>query len=212
MSVKIRNEVEKDYLNVEEITRKAFWNIHTPGCNEHLLVHKMRNHPDFIKELALVIEDNNVVIGNIMYTKASLTDKDGNIKEILTFGPVSILPKYQRKGYGRKLIEYSMNKAKLLKYDVIVIFGNPSNYVSLGFKSCRKYNISIEGSFPTAMLVYELNENSLDGRAWYYNESEVYNLDERDLETFDSKFEHMEKKVTPSQEEFYILSNSRLFN
>lgn len=47
----IRNETEKDYKTVEEITRKAFYNIYVPGCMEHYLVHIMRDHEDFIKEL-----------------------------------------------------------------------------------------------------------------------------------------------------------------
>ena len=88
----IRNETEKDYKTVEEITRKAFYNIYVPGCMEHYLVHIMRDHEDFIKELDFVIELDGKVIGNIMYTKAKLVDEAGEEKEILTFGPVSILP------------------------------------------------------------------------------------------------------------------------
>ena len=92
----IRNEKESDYKIVEEITRKAFYNMYIPGCYEHYLVHIMRGHEDFIPELDLVIELDGRVIGNIMYTKAKLTDENGTEKEILTFGPVSILPEYQR--------------------------------------------------------------------------------------------------------------------
>ena len=92
----IRNETEKDYKTVEEITRKAFYNIYVPGCMEHYLVHIMRDHEDFIKELDFVVELDGKVIGNIMYTKATLVDEAGEEKEILTFGPISILPEYQR--------------------------------------------------------------------------------------------------------------------
>jgi len=129
----------------------------------------MRTHKDFIPELDFVIEVDGQVIGNIMYTKAKLIDESGVEKEILSFGPVSILPEYQRRGYGKKLIEYSFEKAAALGYDVIVIFGNPGNYVSLGFKSCKKYNVCLEnGIYPTAMLVKELKPGTLDGRKWVY--------------------------------------------
>ena len=102
----IRNEQLKDYREVEELTKKAFWNVHAPGCDEHYLVHVMRTHEDFIPELDFVIEKDGVIIGNIMYTKAWLTDRDGEEKEILTFGPISILPEYQRKGYGNDNMIY----------------------------------------------------------------------------------------------------------
>lgn len=101
----IRNEQTKDFREVEELTRKAFWNVNVPGCSEHYLAHVMRNHPDFIPELDFVIEKGNRIIGNIMYTKAKLTDEKNREKEILTFGPLSILPGFQRKGYGKALLE-----------------------------------------------------------------------------------------------------------
>ena len=91
----IRNENEADYALVEEITRKSFYNLYVPGCIEHYLVHIMRSHEDFIPELDFVIEVDNKVIGNIMYTKAKMVDESGKEKSILTFGPVCIMPEYQ---------------------------------------------------------------------------------------------------------------------
>ena len=143
-NVIIRKEEQKDWEIVENITREAFYNLYVPGCVEHYLVHIMRKHEDFIPELDFVLERNGQVIGNIMYTKARLIDENGIEKEILTFGPVSILPAYQRMGYGKMLMEHSFQVAMQLGYDVIVIFGSPSNYVSRGFKSCKKYNVSME--------------------------------------------------------------------
>lgn len=207
--IKIRNEEESDYQRVEEITRKCFWNLYIPGCNEHYLVHVMRSHEDFLPELALVIEVDNQIIGNIMYTKAKLIDESGAEKEILTFGPVCILPEYQRKGYGKKLIEYSFELAVALGYDVIVIFGNPNNYVSRGFKSCKRYNICLENDiYPSAMMVKELKPEVLDGRKWVYHQSPVFEIDEQEAERFDAGLESLEKKYQPSQEEFFIHSHS----
>lgn len=207
--VKIRNEKETDYKIVEEITRKSFWNLYVPGCNEHYLVHVMRSHKDFLPKLDLVIEVDNQIIGNIMYTKAKLVDESGKEKEILTFGPVCIIPEYQRMGYGKMLIEHSFDQAIALGYDIIVIFGNPGNYVSSGFKSCKKYNICIEnGTFPAAMMVKELKPEALDGRKWVYYDSPVMKIDEQEAERFDESLEKMEKKTQPSQEEFYIHSHS----
>jgi predicted N-acetyltransferase YhbS len=205
----IRREEEKDYERVEEITRKAFWNLYVPGCDEHYLVHIMRSHEEFIPELDLVIEVEGQIIGNIMYTKAKLIDEKREEKNILTFGPVCILPEYQRKGYGKKLLKYSFEKAIELGYDVIVIFGNPGNYVSSGFKSCKQFNVCLEnGTYPSAMLVKELKPHTLDGRRWVYYQSPVYEIDKEEALLFDQGLEPMEKKSLPCQEEFYIMSNS----
>lgn len=207
--IKIRNEEKTDYEKVEEITRKAFWNLYVPGCGEHYLVHVMRSHKDFIPELDFVIEVDNEIIGNVMYTKTRLVDESGKEKDILTFGPVCIVPEYQRKGYGKKLLEYSFEKAIELGYDVIVIFGNPGNYVSRGFKSCKKHNVCLEnGTYPSPMMVKELKPGALDGRKYVYYESPVFEIDEKDVVSFDEGLEKWEKKYHPSQEEFYIHSHS----
>ena len=215
----IRNENESEFRLVDEITRKAFWNQYIPGCDEHYLVHIMRAHPDFIPELDFVMEMNEVIIGNIMYTKAKLIEtnetsvkgkKDSvKTKDILTFGPLTIHPDYQRKGHGKKLMEHSFSKAKELGYDTVVIFGNPSNYVSSGFVSCKKHHVSLEGDvFPTAMMVKELIPGALDGRKWIYHQSPVLEIDPKEAEKFDAGFEKMEKKYQTSQEEFFINSHS----
>jgi putative acetyltransferase len=207
----IRNEKSEDYRIVEELTRKAFWNIYVPGCNEHYLVHVMRKHEDFIPELDYVIEKDKKIIGNIMYTKAKLVSENGREKPILTFGPVSILPEYQRKGFGKKIIEYSLIKAKELKYEAVVIFGNPCNYANLGFKSSSRFDIALEDEiYPSAMLANELIEESLKGEKWIYKDSDVYKIDEKKVAKFDLEFEKIKKKIQGSQEVFYILSNSRI--
>ncbi len=195
--VLIRNERPEDYQCVEALTRSAFYNLYIPGCVEHYLVHIMRQHRDFVPELDFVLERDGQVIGNIMYTKARLVDEAGTEKEILTFGPVCIHPEYQRLGYGKRLMEYSFQQAVALGYDVIVIFGNPGNYVSRGFKSCKKYNICLEGDmFPAAMMVKELKPGVLDGRKWFYHDSPVMQIEEQDAQRFDESLEPMEKKIS----------------
>ena len=208
-NVIIRKEEKKDWEVVERLTRQAFYNLYVPGCVEHYLVHIMREHEDFIPELDFVLELNGHVIGNIMYTKAKLVDENGIEKEILTFGPVSILPDYQRMSYGKMLMEHSFQAAMQLGYDVIVIFGSPSNYVSRGFKSCKKYGVCVEnGKYPAAMMVKELCPHVLDGHKWIYHDSPVMAISEEEAERYDATLEPMEKKYLPSQDEFYIMSHS----
>ena len=208
----IRLETKKDYRAVEELVREAFWNIYKPGADEHYYVHQMRNHPDFIPELAFVLEKEGKIIGNIMYTKAWLEDEKGNRKEILSFGPLCVAPAYQRQRLGKILIEHSFDVARKMGYDVNINFGNPGNYVSRGFVSCKKKNVSyiIDGNFPTALLVCELVPNALDGRKWMYIPSTAADCceDVAAVEAFDATFPPKEKAWMPSQEEFYIYSHS----
>ena len=208
----IRNENGDDYRAVEELTRKAFWNVNVPGCNEHYLVHVMRQHEDFIPELDLVaVTADGKIVGNVMYTKAKVRDEKGEERTVLTFGPISVLPGYQRQGIGKMLLEYSFRKAAEMGYSAIIIFGNPANYVARGFKSCKKHNVcAADGGYPSAMLVKELAEGLLDGRKWFYRESPVFEFSGSEAEKFDETFEPMEKGFRFSQEEFYIHSHSTI--
>lgn len=209
--LQIRNEEERDYKAVEDLTRRAFYNVHRPGCTEHYLVHIMRQHRDFLSELDFVMELDGRVMGNIMYTRAALVDESGGEKEILTFGPVSIAPEYQRQGFGKRLMEHSFARALELGYEAVVIFGSPANYVSRGFQSCRKLRVCVEGGkYPAAMLVKELRPGALEGKAWVYHESPVMEIQEEDALAFDDALEKLEKKHLPSQEEFYIMSHAFL--
>jgi len=170
-------------------------------------------HPDFLPELAFVLELDDKLIGNVMYTRSWLLDEQDRRKTILTFGPVSIHPDYQRKGYGKLLLEHSFAAAKELGYDAIVIFGDPDNYVSRGFRSCRSCSVSLEGDlFPTALLVKELTPGVLSGKHWRYVSSSAEECcsDTAAVEAFDAGFPPKEKGWQPSQEAFYIHSHSMI--
>lgn len=209
----IRQETKADYQAVEKLTREAFWNQHVPGCNEHYLVHVMRNHKDFVPELDYVVELGKEIVANVMYTRSKLIDEKGNEKVILSFGPLSVLPEYQRQGFGRALLEFTFDKAVDLGYDVVAIFGHPSNYVSRGLISCKKHNVCLEGDiYPTALLVKELKKGVLDGRKWYFHAGDVEEAleDEEAVNQFDALFPHKEKEWRLSQEEFYIYSHSTI--
>ncbi len=207
----IRLETEKDYYEVENLAREAFWNLSFPGCNEHYFIHVLRNHPAFIPELDYVIEADGKIIGSVMYSKAELADENGNIKPIVSMGPICIHPDYQRMGLSKALLEHTFDIVKAMGYDTVINFGNPDNYVARGYKSCKKYNVCFEGDvFPAALLVKVLSDYALDGRKWYYhpNDADAPCDDEEAVAEYDKLFPPKEKAWQPSQEEFYIHSHS----
>ncbi len=207
----IRSEMASDYRKVEEITREAFWNLYAPGCNEHYLVHVMRHHPDFIPNLDFVALVNEEIVGNIMYMKSSLVKENGDTLDTITFGPVSVLPVYQKRGIGAALIQCSLKKAIAENHNAVIIYGHPHNYCKHGFKSSRDFNVStIEGKYPSGLLVLELKKDVLKDHSWKFIESEAYSLKDEEVEAFDATFEPREKGYRYTQEEFSIACRSFL--
>lgn len=207
----IRNETPEDFRPVEEMIKRAFWNLSVPGCNEHYFAHQVRQSEDFIPELDFVLEEDGRIIGHILYVEAKLTATDGTEKKILSFGPFTIEPAYQRKGYGRKLLEHSFSAARAMGYTAVVIWGNPENYACYGFKNCKRYEVCLEeGVYPVSLMVKELEEGTLSGKDWQYVESPAHNLDESGFEEYDSTFEQMEKGYKYTQELFYVYSRSNV--
>ena len=211
MSILIRNEYPADYRRVEEITRKAFWNLHVPGCDEHFLVHKLRKHKDFVKELDFVVVKDGEVIANIMFLDSFLRNENGDTLGTLTFGPVSVLPEYQGQGVGSQLITHAIGRASEMGYAAIIIWGNPGRYCKFGFKASKSYNISIANNkYPCCLLVKELTTGILSNCHWQFYESDVFDINREELEEFDCTFEKTEKESRYTQEEFAILSNAYL--
>ena len=207
----IRNERKNDERIVEEITRKAFWNLYFPGCREHYLAHLLRKSEDFITELNFVILENDQIIGSIMYTQSCVIDENGERLDTITFGPVSIDPDYQRKGFGSRLIRHSITKAYEMGFSAIIIYGNPMNYCHLGFYGSKKFLIGdSEGKYPCGLLVMPLQENVFGSHKWRYHESKSYDIDLSGFEEFDTAFEKTEKGNRYTQEEFSIISNAYL--
>ncbi|MDR1232250.1 MAG: N-acetyltransferase [Spirochaetaceae bacterium] len=208
MDIKLRLEEEKDYSIVENITREAFWNVYRPGCDEHLVIHNMRNANEFIKELDYVAIYNNVIVGNIVYANAKII---GTVKEydVLTFGPISVFPKYQKRGIGKKLIEHTIKKAKEMNFGAIIIYGNPKYYEKFGFKNTKEYGITdMEGNYNDALLVLELFPNILENINGKFFEGEVYKINEEELETFEKGFPYKEKLILDTQILKETLGNS----
>ena len=137
----IRLEQPKDNREVENLTREAFWNVYRPGCTEHFVLNQYRTNPDFIPELDFVMTEDDQIIGHVMFSKAELVLENGSKKASWTFGPISIHPDYKRKGYGLKLLQYALEKAREMGVGFICMEGNIDFYKHAGFCLASKFNI-----------------------------------------------------------------------
>ena len=206
MEVVLRLEEEHDYAIVEELTREAFWNVYVPGCDEHLLIHNLRNKKEFIKNLDFVAiynnKDNNEIVGNIVYCEAKIIGLDKEYT-VLTFGPLSVLPKYQNYGIGSKLINHTLKLSKEMGYKAIIIYGDPEYYKRFGFKHSKEYGITNKDKkYPAPLLVLELYPTGLNGIKGVFEEGKIYEVDENELIEFEKGFSKKEKEITKTQERF----------
>ena len=210
MDIQIRSETESDYRAVEALTREAFWNVHVPGCNEHFLLHELRNSADFIPALDFVAEADGRLVGNIVYSRASVTDGAGGQCEVVSFGPVSVLPEYQKRGVGSALIRHTLNIAGDMGFPAVLIYGDLRYYSRFGFRCAERYDISsADGKFSVALLALPLRPGGLGGITGRFEESPAFNIDEAAAEVFDAAFPKKEKGFAESQLTFRILSSLR---
>ncbi len=210
MDVIIRKEEEKDYRAVEELTREAFWNLYVPGCHEHFVLHNLRQSADFIPELDLVAEKEGQIAGHIVYCRGVIKDNKSGEKEVIGFGPVSVLPRFQKQGIGSSLINHSIRASRDMGYPAICIYGAPRYYSRFGFRCGEKYDIkTADDKFAFALLVLELKKGALNNMAGRFVESAAYEVDENKFAAYDAAFPFKEKAETESQREFRILAGLR---
>lgn len=206
----LRLEQASDREQVEYLTREAFWNRNVPGCDEHYLAHTLRQAPAFVAELNFVAEIDGEIVGNIMYARACIhTGQDGD-REVLTFGPVSVLPSLQSKGIGGALITHTLALACDMDFQAVVIYGDPAYYCRFGFVAGEQYGIcSKDGWFSPALQVLELVPGSLQAVSGRFDEGDAYHVDPEAAAEYDKLFPPKVKEETPSQARFReLLSQS----
>ena len=199
----IRLEEKSDYSAVENLVREAFWNVYRPGCSEHYVIHVLRDDPAFVKELDFVMERDGRLIGQNMFMRTVIEADDGRVIPVLTMGPIGITPELKRKGYGKKLLDYSLEKAAALGFGAVLFEGNIGFYGKSGFDYARKFGIRYhdlpEGADDSFFLCRELIPGYLDGITGVYQTPKGYYVDDADVEAFDKAFPPKEKLKLPGQ-------------
>lgn len=199
----IRAERAEEYREVENLVRESFWNVYRPGCSEHFVIHVLRDDPAFVKELDFVMEQDGRLIGQNMFMKTVINSDDGKDVPVLTMGPICIMPDLKRKGYGKKLLDYSLEQAAKLGFGAVLFEGNIDFYGKSGFDFARKFGIRYhdlpEGADDSFFLCKELIPGYLDGVTGVYQTPQGYYVKDEDVDEFDKNFPPKEKLKLPGQ-------------
>ena len=199
----IRLEKQEDHRAVEHLVREAFWNVYRPGCSEHYVIHVLRDDPAFVKSLDFVMEQDGRLIGQNMFMETVIEADDGRTVDVLTMGPIGITPELKRQGYGKALLDYSLEQAAALGYGAVLFEGNIAFYGKSGFDYASRFGIryhDLPGDADASFfLCKELIPGYLDGITGVYQTPQGYYVDDADVAEFDKAFPYKEKRKLPGQ-------------
>ena len=199
----IRLEQPSDYRAVENLIRESFWNVYRPGCSEHYVMHVLRDDPAFLPALDLVMEKDGELIGQNMFMKTVIQADDGRTVPVLTMGPICIAPALKRQGWGKKLLDASLEKAAGMGFGAVLFEGNIGFYGHSGFDYARRFGIRYhdlpEGADDSFFLCRELIPGYLSGITGVYQTPQGYYVDDADVEAFDRAFPPKQKLKLPGQ-------------
>ena len=199
----IRLERKEEYREVENLVREAFWNVYRPGCLEHYMLNQLRDDDAFVPELDFVMEKDRQLIGQTMFMHTTIKADDGRNIPIMTMGPICITPELKRQGYGKALLDYSLEKAAEIGCGALCFEGNINFYGKSGFTFARDFGIRYhglpEGADSSFFLCKELIPGYLSGVTGEYAPPQGYFVDEEAAEEFDKGFPYKEKLKLPGQ-------------
>jgi predicted N-acetyltransferase YhbS len=199
----IRPEREEDFAEVENLVRESFWNVYRPGCSEHYVIHVLRGDPAFVPELDFVMEKDGEIIGQNMFMRTFIEADGGGTADVLTMGPICITPALKRRGYGKKLLDFSLERAAVLGFGAVLFEGNIGFYGKCGFDYASRFGIRYhdlpEDADSSFFLCKELKRGYLAGVTGVYQTPKGYYVSDSDVEEFDKRFPPKEKLKLPGQ-------------
>lgn len=171
------------------------------GCTEHYLVHVMRSSENFVRELAFVAVADSKIVSCVMFVKGTIAGDDGVVREVLTLGPIAVLPAYQKKGVGRRLIDHARKEAIRQGYAAIVLCGDPLYHSRVGFEPAENFGIrTSDNKYFVTLQICPLQEKRPESFAGRYSDDAVYNISQEAAFEFDQQFPPKDRlENTPSQ-------------
>ena len=199
----IRLERPEEYRTVENLVRESFWNVYRPGASEHYVLHVLRDDPAFVRELDFVMERGGAIIGQNMFMRTHIDADDGRKIDVLTMGPICVAPALKRRGFGKRLLDFSLERAAALGFGAVLFEGNIAFYGNSGFDYACSFGIRYhdlpEDADSSFFLCRELIPGHLDGITGVYQTPRGYFVDDADVDAFDRGFPPKQKLWLPGQ-------------
>lgn len=196
--MEIREVLKTEYRETENLIREAFWNVYCPGCSEHLVLHKLRNSSAFVPELDYVAVCDGKLVGSIVYTKMFQADTKERCEKILVFGPVGVLPEYQKRGIGEALIQETLKKAAAMGFQGVLITGDSKYYKRFGFEPASRYGVFLPGMSKAEehpfFMAKELETGAFKNCGGDYTFADSFEVSPQELETFEQGFPKKKKR------------------
>lgn len=159
MNIVIREEQKSDYQRVYEVNKLAFQQE-----DESRLVDKIRTGQNFIPELSLVSEVEGKIVGHILFSRLKIVGDD-SIYDSIALAPMAVIPEYQKKGIGSKLVKGGLKRSKELGFSSVIVLGHSEYYPKFGFFKASKWGIKCPFEVPEeAFMAIELIDGALDGK------------------------------------------------
>jgi len=156
MTITLRPETSKDYQDITRINDSAF-----EQKNEGIIIESLRKNKNFVPELSIVAEKDEMIIGHILFFPVQIKSKDNSYRTV-SLAPMAVLPEYQNQGVGGKLVKYGLEKCREKGYQSVIVLGHPEYYPRLGFEKASKWGIRPPFEAPDeAFMAIELVEGGL---------------------------------------------------
>jgi predicted N-acetyltransferase YhbS len=198
-NITIRLETPQDYRETENMVREAFWDVYKPGCDEHLVIHKLRESPAFVQELDFIACDGDRIVGIVLCPTARVVNEQNQEFTILSL-VLGVLPSYHHKGVGSALMHKAIEAAGAMEFKGIIIYGIPEYYPRFGFRNAKEYGIQTSGGLNfDGFMALELGKDSLRGITGRFYEGPAFHVERDELEAFEAGFPPKEKHVTGTQ-------------
>ena len=158
MSITLRVETTNDYKEITKVNDLAFGKK-----SEGILIENLRKNSAFIKELSIVAEKDNIIVGHILFFPILIESGNDSYKSI-SLAPMAVHPDFQKQGIGGKLIRYGLEKCKEKGFKSVVVLGHPEYYPKFGFMKASTWGIRPPIDVPDeAFMAIELVNGGLKG-------------------------------------------------
>jgi HAD superfamily hydrolase (TIGR01509 family) len=154
-SLTLRFEAPGDEPAIRHLHEQAF----NQSSEADLVDLVRRNGTAVLSMVAVQIDD---VIGHVLLTPVTADTAPGR-QGGLGLGPIAILPEWQRKGIGCRLMRACLEHVRGKGYDYVILLGDPAWYSRFGFKPARSFGLSSDYGDGDAFQVLSLRAGSLEG-------------------------------------------------